>query len=127
MTIQQLQYVVALHTHKHFVKAAQSCFVTQPTLTLQLKKLEEEIAVVLFDRSSQPLEVTSMGEVFVTKAKRILKEIDELKELVNEDRNEMEGDYKVGIIPTLAPYLLPLFIRDFIKKHPNTRLIVEEL
>ncbi|MEM0939760.1 MAG: LysR substrate-binding domain-containing protein [Bacteroidota bacterium] len=127
MTIQQLQYVVALHTHKHFVKAAKNCFVTQPTLTLQLKKLEEEISITLFDRSSQPLEVTPIGERFVLKAKRILKEIEELKELVNNDRNEIDGDYRIGIIPTLAPYLLPLFIKDFIKKHPNTRLIVEEL
>ena len=127
MTIQQLQYVVALDTHKHFVKAAESCFVTQPTLTLQLKKLEEEISTTLFDRSSQPLAPTQIGEVFVMKAKRILKEIGELKDIVNDDRNLIDGEYKVGIIPTLAPYLLPLFISDFIKKHSNTRLVVEEL
>ncbi|MEO1050174.1 MAG: LysR substrate-binding domain-containing protein [Bacteroidota bacterium] len=127
MTIQQLQYVVALDAHKHFVKAAESCFVTQPTLTLQLKKLEEEISTVLFDRSSQPLQPTPMGEVFVMKAKRILKEIGELKEIVNDDRNLISGEYKVGIIPTLAPNLLPLFIADFIKNHPDTRLIIEEL
>ncbi|MEM7549879.1 MAG: LysR substrate-binding domain-containing protein [Bacteroidota bacterium] len=127
MTIQQLQYVVALHTHKHFVKAAESCFVTQPTLTLQLKKLEEEISIVLFDRSSQPLEATPMGETFVTKARRILKEVEELKELVNDDRNQIKGAFTIGIIPTLAPYLLPLFIKDFVQKHPDTRLIVEEL
>ena len=100
---------------------------TQPTLTLQLKKLEEEIATVLFDRSTQPLETTPMGEIFVMKAKRILKEIGELKEIVNDDRNSMEGEFRMGIIPTLAPYLLPLFVADFIQKHPNTKLIVEEL
>ncbi|MEM9051925.1 MAG: LysR substrate-binding domain-containing protein [Bacteroidota bacterium] len=127
MTIQQLQYVVALDTHRHFVKAAQSCFVTQPTLTLQLKKLEEEISLVLFDRSTKPLEVTPMGQTFVKRAKRIIREIDDLKELVNNDRNEIEGVFTVGIIPTLSPYLLPRFINDFINNHPNTKLVIEEL
>ena len=127
MTIQQLQYAVALDTHKHFVKAAESCFVTQPTLTLQLKKLEEQISAVLFDRSSQPLKPTPIGEKFILKARRILQEIDELKEIVNDERNQIDSTYQVGIIPTLAPNLLPLFIADFIEKHPNTRLVVEEM
>ncbi len=127
MTLQQLQYVVALHTHKHFVKAAESCFVTQPTLTLQLKKLEEEISAVLFDRSRQPLEATPVGELFVSKAKRILWEVDELKKSVNDDKDQMDGSFKVGIIPTLAPNLLALFISDFIGSHPKTKLIIEEL
>lgn len=83
--------------------------------------------MVLFDRSSQPLETTPMGELFVVKAKRILKEIHELKDIVNDDRNQMDGAFRVGIIPTLAPYLLPLFIADFIQRHPQTKLIVEEL
>lgn len=127
MTLQQLQYVVALDTHKHFVKAAESCYVTQPTLTLQLKKLEEEISTVLFDRSSQPLEATPMGKLFVAQAKKVLWEADELKQLVNDDKEEIDGSYKVGIIPTLAPNLLTLFISDFIKQHPQTRLVIEEL
>lgn len=127
MTIQQLQYVVALDTHKHFVRAAASCHVTQPTLTLQLKKLEDQISAVLFDRSSKPLEPTPIGKLFIAKARRILQEIDELKELVNDDRNQLKGDFRVGVIPTLAPNLLPLFITDFMEKHPHTRLVIEEL
>ncbi|HAA10396.1 MAG TPA: LysR family transcriptional regulator [Cytophagales bacterium] len=127
MTLQQLQYVVALDTQKHFVKAAESCFVTQPTLTLQLKKLEDEISTVLFNRSVQPLEPTPMGKIFILKARRILKEVQELKDLVNDDRNQLEGEYRLGIIPTLAPSLLPLFIADFMQKHANTKLVVEEL
>lgn len=127
MTLQQLKYVVALDTHRHFVKASESCHVAQSTLTLQVKKLEEQISVVLFDRSSQPLEPTPMGELFITKARRILREVDELKNIVNDDRNQMQGDFKLGIIPTLAPNLLPLFIADFIAQHPNTTLVIEEL
>lgn len=127
MTIQQLQYVVALDTHRQFVKAAESCFVTQPTLTLQLKKLEDEISLILFDRSSQPLDITPMGALFVQKARRILREVEELKALVNDDRNQIDGTFTLGIIPTLSPYLLPLFIKDFIATHPNTKLVIEEI
>lgn len=127
MTIQQLQYIIALDTHRHFVKAAESCHVAQPTLTLQVKKLEDQISVVLFDRSSQPLKPTPIGEIFIIKARRILQEIEELKNTVNNERHQMDGEFRLGIIPTLAPYLLPQFISDFIQKHPNTKLIVEEL
>ena len=127
MTFQQLQYVVALDTHRHFVKAAESCHVAQPTLTLQVKKLEEQMSTILFDRSRQPLEPTPIGEIFIMKARQILREIDELKEIVNEDKNQLNGEFKLGIIPTLAPSLLPLFIRDFLEKHKDTQLVVEEL
>ena len=127
MTLQQLKYILALDKHRHFVKAAESCHVAQPTLTLQVKKLEEEVGMVLFDRSSQPLKPTPFGASFIQKASRVMGEMEELKTLVKEDRNQMEGEFRVGIIPTLAPSLLPLFISDFIAAHPNTRLVVEEL
>lgn len=127
MTIRQLEYVLALDTHRHFVKASESCHVAQPTLTLQVKKLEEEIATVLFDRTKIPLEPTPMGVQFINRTKRILREIEELKEIVNSERDQMVGDFKLGIIPTIAPYLLPLFVADFVQKHPDTRLIIEEL
>ena len=109
MTIQQLQYVVALDTHRHFVKAAESCFVAQPTLTLQVKKLENEIGTALFDRSSQPIKPTPLGAQFILKARQILREIDGLKTFINQEKNELAGKFRLGIIPTLAPYLLPLF------------------
>lgn len=127
MTIQQLQYVVALDNHRHFVKAAESCFVAQPTLTLQVKKLETEIGVAIFDRSSQPIVPTSMGERFIVKARYILKEVESLKELVNQDRNELEGTYKIGVIPTLAPYLLPLFLKAFTEDFPKVYLEIREM
>lgn len=126
MTLQQLQYVVALDTYRHFVKAAESCFVAQPTLTLQVKKLEEQIDLVIFDRSTQPIKPTPMGEVFITKARQVLRDIEQLKQLVNDDRTQVEGTYRVGIIPTLSPYLLPLFLADFSSDHPGTRLEIKE-
>ncbi|OJJ14339.1 hypothetical protein BKI52_43455 [marine bacterium AO1-C] len=127
MTLQQLKYVVALDTYRHFVKASESCHVAQSTLTLQVKKLEDQISAVLFDRSSQPLVPTPIGEIFIMKARRILKEVDELKDIINDDHNQMDGEFKLGIIPTLAPNLLPLFIADFIDKYPDTTLVIEEL
>ena len=127
MTIQQLNYVVAVDRHRHFAKAADSCFVTQSTLTLQLKKLEDEVGQQIFDRSSRPVEPTEIGLAFVEQAKVILKSIQDLKNMINDDRTNTHGEFKVAIIPTLAPYLLPLFISEFIEKHPQTHLTVEEL
>lgn len=127
MTIQQLQYIVALDTHRHFVRAAESCFVAQPTLTLQVKKLESEIGVPLFDRSSQPIAPTEIGQQFILKARQVLREIDALKSLVNQDKNNLTGTYTIGVIPTLAPYLLPLFLKVFTEKFPQITLSIKEL
>lgn len=126
MTIQQLNYIVALDTHRHFVKAAESCFVAQPTLTLQVKKLEEQINLVIFDRSKQPLEPTPMGEIFVNKARQILRDIEQLKQIVNDEKNMTSGKFRIGVIPSLAPYLLPLFLSDFSSENPNTQLEIKE-
>jgi LysR family hydrogen peroxide-inducible transcriptional activator len=101
--------------------------VAQPTLTLQVKKLEEEIGVVLFDRSSQPLRPTPMGEKFIQRSRAILREVKELKEMVNSDKDELEGTYSVGVIPTLAPYLLPRFVKKFCDDHPGIRLEIKEM
>ena len=126
MTFQQLQYIVALDTHRHFVKAAESCFVAQPTLTLQVKKLEQTIGLTIFDRSSQPLRPTLMGAQFVAKAREILLKVEELKQMVNDDREEMEGTFRIGIIPSLSPYLLPLFLKGFSDAFPKTHLEIKE-
>lgn len=127
MTIQQIKYVLALDTHRHFVKAAESCFVTQSTLTIQVKKLEDEIGCALFDRSVQPLVPTPMGELFIGKVRRIDQDIKELADSFNAAYQQTAGRFKVGIIPTLAPYLLPLFLGAFLKKHPETHLDIEEM
>ena len=127
MTLQQLLYVVALDEHRHFVKAAESCFVAQPTLTLQVKKLEEEIGIVIFDRSSQPLKPTLMGEKFILRAREIIRNVESLKDMVNMDKEGLEGTYTLGVIPTLAPYLLPRFIKRFCDAHRQVKLEVKEM
>lgn len=127
MTLQQLQYVVALDTHRHFVRAAESCFVAQPTLTIQVKKLEEEISLLIFDRKSNPLKPTPMGSVFIERAREILRQTESLKALVNDDRESLSGFYRLGIIPTAAPYLLPLFLKDFCDAHPEVRFEIQEM
>lgn len=127
MTLVQLEYIVALDTYRHFVSAADSCFVTQPTLTMQVQKLEDEIGTLLFDRSKKPLMPTEMGMHFIARAREILREVNDLKEVVTADRFSIEGTFRIGIIPTLAPYLLPLFLQKFISENPNTKLIIEEI
>ncbi|MFT7613933.1 MAG: LysR family hydrogen peroxide-inducible transcriptional activator [Parvicellaceae bacterium] len=127
MTIQQMEYIVALDTYRHFVKAAEHCFVTQPTLTMQVKKLEDEIGIAIFDRKKTPLEPTALGETIVLKARSILREVHQLKELVNDEKENLTGTFKIGIIPTVAPYLIPLFAMNFANKYPLTQLIFKEM
>lgn len=127
MNIQQLEYVVALDEHRHFVTAAEHCHVTQPTLTMQLKKLEEELGLLLFDRSKKPLVPTAEGEQFIAKARQILRDIADLKEGVTEEKNSISGEFRLGIIPTLAPHLLPLFLSKFVADNPETILHIEEM
>lgn len=127
MTIQQLEYVIALDTYRHFVTAAEKCFVTQPTITLQLKKLEDEIGVQIFNRAKSPLTPTTMGELIIEKSRNILLEMNQLKQLVNEERDHLNGTYRIGIIPTIAPYLIPKFLGGFMKNNPETILDIEEM
>lgn len=127
MTFTQLEYIVAVNTFRHFADAAESCHVTQPTLSMQIHKLEEELAVKIFDRSKQPVVPTLPGEEIIEQARKILSEKDELLELVFEKKDLVKGEIKVGVIPTLAPYLLPLFIPIFTKKYPQVKLHIIEL
>ncbi|MFK8039569.1 MAG: LysR substrate-binding domain-containing protein [Crocinitomicaceae bacterium] len=127
MTLQQLEYIVALDKHKHFVTAAEHCFVTQPTLTIQVKKLEDEIGVILFDRKQNPLKTTTAGEQIILKARKILAEVAGLKQLVGHEKDNIIGRFKIGVIPTIAPYLIPLFVSHFSEKYPNTILEITEL
>jgi LysR family transcriptional regulator, hydrogen peroxide-inducible genes activator len=127
MNIQQLEYVIALDDHRHFVSAAENCHVTQPTLTMQLKKLEEELDVLLFDRSKKPLKPTPEGELFIARARRILKDINDLHGALNGEKNSMKGQFRLGIIPTIAPHLLPLFLPLFAEKFSDTQLVIEEM
>lgn len=127
MTLQQLEYVVALDTCRHFVTAAEKCFVTQPTLTMQIKKLEEEMGIKIFNRCHKPLRPTREGEKIIRHAYKVLAEVNQIKELVRNKKETMSGIFNVGIIPSLAPYLLPLFLPGFIKKYPLIQLKIHEL
>jgi LysR family hydrogen peroxide-inducible transcriptional activator len=123
----QLEYVLALSTHGSFVAAAEHCHVTQPTLSMQLKKMEEELGVLLFDRSKQPLMPTYVGAKIVEQAKAALHEVHMIKEIVDESKGVIKGDLNIGIIPTLSPYLLPLFIGRFSRNYPGVQLHIQDL
>ena len=127
MTIQQLEYIVALDNHRHFVTAANSLYVTQPTLTMQVKKLEEEIGMKLFDRDRKPMKPTPAGEQIILMARNVLREMEQMKTFVSGETESLEGNFTIGIIPTLAPYLLPLFLPKFLKENTGTRLKIQEL
>jgi LysR family hydrogen peroxide-inducible transcriptional activator len=127
MTLQQLEYVVALDTYRHFVTAADKCFVTQPTITIQVKKLEDEIGFAIFDKSQSPFIPTVLGDLFVRKSKIILREVSELKNMVNTEINNLEGEFRMGVLPTISPYLIPLISGSFSEKYPNTILKIDEM
>jgi len=126
MNLQQLEYIVALDTHRHFSKAAAHCFVTQATLSMMIKRLEEELETVLFDRSKQPVVPTEAGRALIEQARSVLKEAEQLKQLSKEMKTGVQGELRIGIIPTLAPYLLPLFLPVFLEKYPAVRLRITE-
>ncbi len=127
MTLTQLSYVVAVDKYRHFATAAEKSFVTQPTLSMQIHKLEDELGITIFDRSKSPVIPTEIGEKVIEQAKVILKESKQLSDIANFKENELRGTFKVGIIPTVAPYLVPLFLRSFLKKNPLVDLVFEEL
>lgn len=127
MNLQQLEYIVAVDVHRHFVTAAEKCFVTQATLSMMIKKLEDELDVKIFDRSKQPVVPTEIGKLIIAQAKKALQDTARIKEIVNEERGLVRGELKVGIIPTLAPYIIPMFINSFLKKYPDVKLQISEL
>lgn len=127
MTFVQLEYIIAVDTWRHFATAAEHCFVTQPTLSMQIQKLEEELDIKLFDRSKQPVVPTETGMEIIEQARRILAERNTLQEMVQQKKGILTGELRIGIIPTLAPYLLPLFIQPFTRKYPAVKLIINEM
>lgn len=127
MTLTQLNYVIAIDKYKNFGVAAQHCNVTQPTLSMQIQKLEDELGVILFDRAEQPIKATKIGETLIKQAKIILRESQKFTDIVSEEKDEAVGELKIGVIPTLAPYLMPLFLKDFMKSNPAMKVVVEEL
>ncbi len=126
MTIVQLEYIVAVDTYRSFVAAAEKCFVTQPTLSMQIQKLEDTLGVKLFDRSKQPVTPTEIGIDIIAQARVLLAESEKIKEIITDRQKELSGELKVGIIPTISPYILPKILSGFVAKYPQVKLIVWE-
>ena len=127
MTITQLKYVLAVAEHQNFTKAAQKTFVTQPTLSMQIQKLEEELDILIFDRSKKPIELTSVGKKIVNQAKNIVNESERMQDVVDQEKGFIGGEFKLGIIPTVMPTLLPMFLKTFTNRYPKVHLKIEEL
>lgn len=126
MTIQQMEYIIALDKYRHFVLAAESCGVTQPTLSALIQKLEEELDVKLFNRDRKQVTPTNIGEKIIRQARLALNEIYRIKEVVADETDSMNGNLRIGILPTIAPYLVPDFIYHFRKNFPNVHLYIDE-
>ncbi|KEQ29793.1 hydrogen peroxide-inducible genes activator [Pedobacter antarcticus] len=126
MTLVQLEYIVAVDTYRSFVGAAEKCFVTQPTLSMQVQKLEEMLNVKIFDRSKQPVIPTEIGSQIIQQARIVLQESQKIKEIINSQQQDIVGELKVGIIPTVAPYLLPQVIASMMEKYPDLKLLIWE-
>lgn len=127
MTLIQLEYIIAVDTYRHFAKAAQKCFITQPTLSMQIQKLEESLGVIIFDRSKHPVMPTDIGQAIIRQARVIVSESKVIKEIIDNEKQEITGEVRLGVIPTLSPYLLPLFITNFVQKNPKVNIHIEEL
>ena len=126
MTLVQLEYIVAVDTYRSFVGAAEKCFITQPTLSMQVQKLEEMLNVKIFDRSKQPVIPTEIGSQIIEQARLVLQESQKIKEIISSQQQDIVGELKVGIIPTVAPYLLPQVIASMMEKYPDLKLLIWE-
>ena len=127
MTLVQLEYLIAIYRHRSFSKAAEKCFVTQPTLSMQIQNLESELEIVLFDRSKKPIQPTDAGLVIIEQAENILHELNRMKDLQHNLKDDLSGELRLGIIPTISPYLLPLFVSGFTQSYPSVQLKMEEM
>ncbi len=126
MTLQQLEYIVALDQHRHFVRASEACFVTQPTLSAMIMKLEDELGVKIFDRSRHPVMPTEVGVRVIHQAREILAATARLKTMVQDAEEDMSGEFRLGIIPTLASSVLPIILGPILERFPDLRLEVKE-
>lgn len=127
MNLSQLEYILAVDKHRHFVKAADACFVTQATLSMMIRKLEDELDIKIFDRTRQPVTPTEHGQKVIEQAQVILREAQQLKEMTAEFSGKVTGEMRLGVIPTLAPYLLPMFLNSFLRKYPGVKMHISEL
>jgi LysR family hydrogen peroxide-inducible transcriptional activator len=126
MNLRDLKYIIAVADTHHFGKAAERCFVSQPTLSGQIKKLEEELGVAIFERTNRSVEVTPVGEVILQHARQIMEQADAIQQLARAQQDPLAGALRVGAIPTLSPYLMPLILLPLKKQHPRMQLVLSE-
>ena len=127
MTLTQIQYMIAVAEYGNFTIAAKMSNVTQPTLSMQIQKLEEELGVKIFNRNKKPIILTRIGQKILNQSKRIMIESNRMQDTIDREKGVVAGDFKLGIIPTIMPTILPIFLNDFLKKHKNVNLIIQEL
>jgi len=127
MNIQQFQYVLAVAQIKHFEKAAEKCFVTQSTLSTMIGRMEDELGIKIFNRKTKPVSITQEGEKIINQLQIILREIDSLQYIAQALKGEMVGEIKIGIIPTVSPYLCPMFLTEFVETFPKVQVVVQEM
>lgn len=127
MNIQQLEYIIAVDNHRHFAKAAEASFVTQPTLSMMIQKLEDELGVKIFDRSQLPVQPTPIGIQTINQARIIVSQVKQIKEIIQEEKGIVQGTFRLGIIPTIAPYLLPKFMQKHDENGYDITLAIEEM
>jgi len=127
-SITQLEYIWAVYKHGHFAKAAEACSVTQPTLSMQVQKLEEDLGVIIFDRSKKPILLTDVGKKIIEQIQTVLFEAKKIESIISQNESSVvHGELVVGVIPTVAPYLLPLMLPVLEKSYPELKLKILEL
>ncbi|MGE5412017.1 MAG: LysR substrate-binding domain-containing protein [Clostridiales bacterium] len=127
VSLVQLSYIIAVDNYRHFATAAQKCFVTQPTLSMQVQKLEDELGILIFDRSKFPVTPTDIGKAVIEQARKVLQETARISDIISIHSKEISGVFRVGVIPTIAPYLLPLFLESFLENYPKVDLVIDEI
>ncbi len=127
MTKTQLEYIVAVDNYKSFIRASEKMFVTQPTLSMQIKKLEEELGTTLFDRSKAPVATTEIGQKIIAQARNVISENNRIYDIISEESDQITGKFRLAVIPTIAPFLLPLFLESFVKNNKGLELTIDEL
>lgn len=127
MNIQQLEYIIAVDSLHHFAKAAEQCRVTQPTLSAMIQKLEEELGLKLFDRNVQPVQATPAGRKIIEQARKVLLQVSQIRDIAEEEKNSVKGTFYLGVLPTIAPYLLPRFFHELTKTHSELDIRIVEM
>ena len=126
MTLTELRYIIAVARERHFGRAAEACFVSQPTLSVSIKKLESELGVIIFERGGSEITLTPIGENIVQQAQRVLDAANQIKEIADQGRDPLRGALRLGVIYTIGPYLLPRIIKLMIERYPDMPLILQE-